>query len=265
MKKDAAGRDERPAALRGEDMEENKRKNRRKRGWLIAAALLGLLAAAFAVWAAGYYRADDKALAALAPGGTVSVARTDYGWLFDGPGTDAALIFYPGARVEETAYAPLLRRLAEKGTDVCLLRAPLHLAFFDMDRAESVRREYDYARCYVGGHSLGGACAAICASRHPGDFAGVVLLAAYPTKTLDGDMTELTLYGTEDGVLDRARLEEGRQYAPDRSAELVIEGGNHAQFGSYGRQRGDGEAAIPPEEQWAQAADFIAAELDRAA
>ena len=148
----------------------------------------------------------------------MSVARTDYGWLFDGPGTDAALIFYPGARVEETAYAPLLRRLAEKGTDVCLLRAPLHLAFFDMDRAESVRREYDYARCYVGGHSLGGACAAICASRHPGDFAGVVLLAAYPTKTLDGDMTELTLYGTEDGVLDRARLEEGRRYAPDTTA-----------------------------------------------
>lgn len=58
MKKDAAGRDERPAALHGADMEENKRKNRRKRGWLIAAALLGLLAAAFAVWAAEYYRAD---------------------------------------------------------------------------------------------------------------------------------------------------------------------------------------------------------------
>ena len=241
MKKDAAGREERPAALHGADMEENKRKNRRKRGGLIAAALLALLAAAFALWAAGYYRADGKALAALDTDGTVSVARTDYGWLFDGPGTDAALIFYPGARVEET------------------------LAFFDMDRAESVRKEYDYARYYVGGHSLGGACAAICASRHPGDFAGVVLLAAYPTKTLDGDMTELTLYGTEDGVLDRARLEAGRRYAPDRSAELVIEGGNHAQFGSYGRQRGDGEAAIAPEEQWAQAADFIAAELDRAA
>ena len=246
-------------------MEENKRKNRRKRGWLIAAALLGLLAAAFALWAAGYYRADDKALAALAPDGTVSVARTDYGWLFDGPGEDAALIFYPGAKVEETAYAPLLRQLAERDVDVCLVKMPLHLAVLGMDRAGTVMAEHDYARWYIGGHSLGGAVAANYASAHPGELDGLVLLAAYPTHPLGGTGTEISLYGSEDGVLDRDRLEAGRQYAPERSEELVIEGGNHAQFGSYGSQRGDGEASIPPAEQWAQAADFIAAEIEAAA
>jgi hypothetical protein len=66
-------------------------------------------------------------------------------------------------------------------------------------------------------------------------------------------------------VLDRGRLEEGRRFAPGESEELVIDGGNHAQFGSYGTQRGDGEASIPPEEQWERAADFIASGLDRAA
>ena len=218
-----------------------------------------------AIFAAAYYRADERALAALVSDGTVRVERTDYGYFFDGPGEDAALIFYPGAKVEETAYAPLLRELAERGVDVCLLKVPLHMAFFAMDRAEDVLEEHDYERWYVGGHSLGGAVAAICASRHPEDFEGVVLFAAYPTKPLDEGMTELSVYGSEDGVLNRGRLEEGRRFAPGESEELVIDGGNHAQFGSYGAQRGDGEASIPPEEQWERAADFIASGLDRAA
>jgi hypothetical protein len=34
----------------------------------------------------------------------------------------------------------------------------------------------------------------------------------------------------------------------------VIEGGNHAQFGSYGPQEGDKPATISPEEQWEQVA-----------
>ena len=243
---------------------ENKNRPARRGLRLLAAALPALLAGA-ALYCAVYYHADETALAALGSGGSVSVARTDYGWLFDGPGEDAALIFYPGAKVEETAYAPLLRQLAERGVDVCLVKMPLRLALLGMDRAGTVMAEHDYARWYIGGHSLGGAVAANYASAHPGELDGLVLLAAYPTHPLGGTGTEISLYGSEDGVLDRDRLEAGRQYAPERSEELVIEGGNHAQFGSYGSQRGDGEASIPPAEQWAQAADFIAAEIEDAA
>ena len=231
---------------------------------ILLASLL-LVLAAFALYCAVYYHADGTALEALASDAAVRVEQRDYGWLFDGPGEDAALIFYPGGKVEETAYAPLLRQLAERGVDVCLVRMPLRLAVFGADRADSVMAEHAYARWYIGGHSLGGAVAANYASSHPGALEGLVLLAAYPTHPLDGTAEEISLYGSEDGVLDRARLEAGRQYAPARSEELVIEGGNHAQFGSYGPQRGDGEAAIPPAEQWAQAAAFIASEIDRAA
>ncbi|MBR3689616.1 MAG: hypothetical protein IKL97_00750, partial [Eggerthellaceae bacterium] len=44
----------------------------------------------------------------------------------------------------------------------------------------------------------------------------------------------------------------------DGVAELVIEGGNHAQFGSYGAQEGDGAAAISAEAQRDLTADFVA-------
>lgn len=142
---------------------------------------------------------------------------------------------------------------------------PLRMAFFSVNRAATVTGDYDYARWYVGGHSLGGAVAAICASKHPDAFAGVVLCAAYPTKPLDDSLTVLSIYGSEDGILNRRRLEEGWQYTTQEMEEYVITGGNHAQFGSYGPQRGDGDAAISAEEQWTQAAVFIVKGINRAA
>lgn len=43
-----------------------------------------------------------------------------------------------------------------------------------------------------------------------------------------------------------------------RARELVIPGGNHAQFGLYGPQDDDGEASLSPEEQRVLTADEIA-------
>jgi len=63
---------------------------------------LAALAAAFAAYAGDYYRAEDVQ-AYLRSGEAVSVSETDTGWYFDGAGTEAALIFYPGAKVEATA------------------------------------------------------------------------------------------------------------------------------------------------------------------
>lgn len=59
----------------------------------------------------------------------------------------------------------------------------------------------------------------------------------------------LTVYGSEDGVLNRSNLEKGRSLLPKDSREMCIPGGNHAQFGSYGKQKGDGLAEISGEEQ----------------
>ena len=122
---------------------------------------------------------------------------------------------------------------------------------------------HDYARWYAGGHSLGGAMAAAFAANRS-DLDGVILCAAYPTKPLPTDMTEILLYGSQDLVLNRKNLEKGRQYAPARFVEHVIEGGNHAQVGCYGAQSGcygaqsgDGKAAIPAQAQQEEAVRVI--------
>ena len=54
-------------------------------------------------------------------------------------------------------------------------------------------------------------------------------------------------------MLNRDKYNDSLKYMPADFNELVIEGGNHAGFGSYG----DGEATISQEKQWRQTADEI--------
>lgn len=230
---------------------------KKKKWWLIPVGLLLVLVIAFFAYVSIYYHADAAAWAALDSDEAVQVSETDYGWYFDGPGTEDALIFYPGAKVEAVAYAPFLHRLSAEGMDVCLVEMPLRFAFFDLNAADDVMAEHDYDRWYIGGHSLGGAMAASYASKHGDDLAGVILCAAYPTSELDESLTEVLLYGSEDTVVNLEKIQEGEQYAPSDYTETVIAGGNHAQFGSYGAQDGDGTATIPAEEQWDEAVEII--------
>ena len=204
----------------------------------------------FLLYTAGCYHAADTAVRAL-ESDSVQVEKTTYGWFFDGSGDDCALVFYPGAKVEETAYAPLLHSLAAQGVDVFLVKMPFHLAVFGMNAADGILARYEYEYRFIGGHSLGGAVAANYASSH--DLDGVILLASYPTRTLDEPM--LILYGSEDGVLNRGRLEAAPQFGTVE--EIEITGGNHAGFGEYGAQKGDGPAVITSEEQQKTAADAI--------
>lgn len=217
--------------------------------WIILASLILLFVASFLAYVSVYYRADETALGFMRSDETVAVTETRYGWLFDGPSEDAALVFYPGGKVEESAYAPLLHALAARGLDACLVKMPFRLAVFHSNAAEDVLKAHGYPEWYIGGHSLGGAMAAIYAADHGEDFSGVILLAAYPSKELPDTLTEIQLVGSEDRIINRDKVKQGQAYAPPRCVEYTIEGGNHAQFGSYGEQRGDGTAAISAEEQ----------------
>ena len=219
----------------------------------VLAAVLLVVFAAFGVYVSIYYRADETVKEYLASEtGTVMLSETNYGWFLDGPSDENAMVFYPGGKVDEKAYIPLLYRFAEEGMDVCLVKMPFHLAVFGIDKADQVMSQYDYENWYIGGHSLGGAMGAAYAAGHADELRGVVLFAAYATKKLDDSLKEIVVYGSEDGVLRLSKLREGRQFAPKRYFEHVIEGGNHALFGNYGEQEGDGTGLISAQEQQAE-------------
>lgn len=217
-------------------------------------AELCILFAVVIIWyGSDYYHADTAQY--LQSTDTVQVTEISDGLFFDGSGIDTALIFYPGAKVEYTAYAPIMMELAENGVDCFLLEMPYNMAIFGMNQADEILSAYSYESWYISGHSLGGAMAASYAAGHTEELDGVVLLAAYATESLD-DLPALAIYGSEDGVLSMEKLETGRQYAEDYT-EICIEDGNHAGFGCYGAQSGDGTASITQEEQWAQTVETI--------
>ncbi len=160
---------------------------------------------------------------------------------------DVALIFYPGGNVNPNAYEDLCSGLAENGIPVIVVGMPMNLAVFGINRASRIIRNYPDVDCwYIGGHSLGGAVAALWAARHQKDVDGVVFLAAYSTRDLS--VPVLSIYGSDDGVLDMKNYRKNLERISDVK-EYVIEGGNHCQFGSYGFQKGDNEAFISHEEQ----------------
>ena len=166
--------------------------------------------------------------------------------------TDTATIFYPGAKVEGAAYLSLLDRLRQTGLTCILAEMPFHLAIFDVHAAEDVIRHW-----YLAGHSMGGAMASQFASEHPDKVEGLILLGTYPYGDYPVEDT-LTVYGS---------LNQSVEDKIDYTENVVkIEGGNHAQFGNYGPQKGDLPAAISAEEQQAQTVaaitDFIARQLE---
>ncbi|MCD7784731.1 MAG: alpha/beta hydrolase [Oscillospiraceae bacterium] len=214
---------------------------------VVVVILIAVIAIAFVWYVNDYYHAVDVD-PYLTSADTVQVIHVDDGILFSG-GNETALIFYPGAKVEYTAYVPIMMSLAENGVDCFLVEMPFNLAFFGMNKAESIMSEYaSYENWYIGGHSLGGAMAASFASNHLDELDGLILFASYSTSDLS-DLPTLSIYGSEDGVLNMDSLEAGRDYSTDYT-EIVIDGGNHAGFGSYGEQAGDGVATISQEEQW---------------
>ncbi len=228
----------------------------------ICLALLLALGIGSYAYISDYYHADAQAVAAMSA--ETETVRTEHSggvtWFVpDEP--MAGLIFYPGGKVECSAYAPLMLACAQRGILCALVQMPGNLAVLDMNAADGLREEHpEVTDWYIGGHSLGGAMAANYAASHSQELDGLILLAAYSTKDLtQTQLRVLSVYGSADGVMNRDSYEKYRSNLPDGTTELVIEGGCHAQFGSYGAQDGDGVPAISGSEQIRQTADAIAA------
>lgn len=173
------------------------------------------------------------------------------------------VILYPGAFIPSAAYAPLAYRLAERGFRVGLPNFLFNFALIAPPRAEKIIAAYPGIQHWtVGGHSLGGVAATKFVDNNPAaaKVTGVFYLASYPDEVnslADQTLAVLSLYGSEDAVLKRDRLEAARDNLPATTTYQVIPGGNHAQMGYYGPQKGDGIATISREAQQAIVLDAI--------
>lgn len=216
---------------------------------IVIASLLVIIGIAIGIYLGTYYRAQNVENY-LTSSEVVTVTQEGGICYFDGPGEDTAFIFYPGAKVEYTAYAPIMYKLAEEGIDCFIVKMPGNLAMLGKDKASDIIGNYNYNEWYIGGHSLGGYVATTYANEHRSEVTGVILLAAFAMDDMsDSSLKILSIYGDKDGILSMEKIENGRELMPSTYEEVVIEGGNHSQMGSYGFQKDDNSATITLEQQ----------------
>ena len=210
-------------------------------GLLVPALVWVLMGCALAV-----YHAAPEALALLEEEG---VWTEDNLTVLSAEGADTALIFYPGALVEPASYLPLLEGVRQMGVSCIIVEMPLGMAFLDLNAADEVMERFpEVEHWLLGGHSLGGAMVSQYAARHADRAEALILLGAYIYGDYPAEQA-LTVYGS----LDRG-LGTGLGYTEN---VVILEGGNHAQFGNYGPQLGDPEAEISAGEQQAQTLEAI--------
>ena len=239
-----------------------------KRKKLVISLLSALLAfsvitVGFFIYVSNYYHADEVAIEThkeICEGYANLNFPDEKTAVFSPESATVGLIFYPGGKVEFSAYLPLMAACAERGILCVLVEMPFNLAVLDVNAANGIRETYpEIEHWYIGGHSLGGSMAATYVESNCEYFNGLVLLGAYSTSDLSALPIEiLSIYGSEDGVMNREKYE---KYKPNIQGDLeehVIDGGSHAYFGVYGNQNGDGVATITNEEQINITAEIIA-------
>ena len=228
-----------------------KRQVHTKRIKIILAAVAGIVLAtfvAFMIYVSIYYKAETYTLT----GEYKDIIVKEYdGYVVYGDldNSDTGIIFYPGGKVEAKAYEPLMYEFANENICCVLVEMPFNLAVFGINRADEAIEFNEEMEWYIAGHSLGGAMASGYAADNLDKLEGLILLSSYPTQELPENFPVISLYGSEDGVLDINKYNDEKSLASNFT-EIIIEGGNHAGFGNYGSQSGDGTSKITNEEQW---------------
>ena len=180
-------------------------------------------------------------------------------------------IFVPGGLVDPHAYISLMQIIADEGIDVFILKSEANLSIIEISKPLKLKKEIEHIEnWFIGGHSLGGISSQALVHNNSDAFEGLILLGVYPSEpyTLaEWDKHVLSIFSDQDQLSTPEEVEENKAFLPTAfdivdpsdfeyllindpvTFYYLIEGGNHAQFGDYGFQKGDGESSISRTEQ----------------
>jgi len=169
-----------------------------------------------------------------------------------------SLLFFPGALVQPEAYAPLARKLAERGYSVYIQKIPFRIAITDKMEQEALKiafvkiKSTSDTKWIVAGHSRGGRMAANYSAQYPETISGLILIGTSHPK--EKNLTRLKfpvlkISASEDGLASPSEIDQFSHNLPSDTKFVMIDGGNHSQFGFYGFQFGSGSASISREKQ----------------
>jgi len=213
---------------------------------IIGISLIGILllsVGGFLIWSSITYKPTEELMGEVTK---FDLQSTNEDLIWEGS-NGTGIILYAGAKVEHAAYAYYAEQLAQQGYTVILPSIRLNFALLDANAAEEYIDLYQEIDTWiVGGHSLGGVAAAMFAHNHD-DVDGLILLGSYPSESSDlreQSIDVLSLYAQFDGLTSLEDIETSKALLPPDTTFVEIQGGNHAQFGMYGEQKGDQKATI---------------------
>lgn len=215
---------------------------------IVLYSLLGILlmgSITFFVWSQFTYKPTKEALS------LVDDKKDEDNIIFGEKESKIGVIFYQGAKVEVESYSYLGEALAKDGHFVVMPKLPLNLAILGINEVDSVIEKYpEVQKWYVAGHSMGGAMISKYAFQHEEKVDGIILLGSYPADNFSTkSIPMLSIYGEVDGLATVEKIENSKKLMSKNTTMHMIKGGNHANFGMYGEQKGDNASLITSKAQ----------------
>jgi dienelactone hydrolase len=188
------------------------------------------------------------------------------------------MIFYPGGLVDPHSYLKWQDQLvaSDSTLQIITVKMPSNLAVINSNKGVRLFEQFtDMERWIISGHSLGGAMATNMIEEYPEKLKALIYLAAYPAddRIKDYKGGVLSISGENDGLTTPADIQDRMSDLPEayemnsildfpndvkaKTLYYQIVGGNHAQFGNYGKQGDDLEATITRDQQQNQLVELI--------
>lgn len=175
------------------------------------------------------------------------------------PNSELEIIFFQGGLTDPKAYAPLCRKIAENGYTVHLIRMDWRLPQNDYQKISNMF-DFDNDQYVLGGHSQGGKMAAQFVYENPSLLKGLFLIGTSHPRDIDISRLEiptLKLYAENDGLASVEEVLENRGKLPKEADLVMIDGGNHSQFGYLGKLLTDNSPDISLEKQQNETLEYL--------
>jgi len=209
--------------------------------------------AIFFVWNWSTFQSRDLPEGIFESANYVTVNQTSDYITFQSDTVDNGLevIFFQGGLSDPKAYAPLCRNLAQNGYTCHLMKMDWRLPQYDYQKTLELF-DLEKGNYVIGGHSQGAKMAAQIVYENPLAFSGLFLLGTSHPRDIDLSMLYIPtvkLYAENDGLASVPEVMENKNKLPQGTELVLLEGGNHSQFGYLGQLLMDSNADISLEEQ----------------
>ncbi len=178
------------------------------------------------------------------------------------PTTDSSghgILYFPGAKVDPYSYLYPLSEVSASGVTVIIMEPLMNMALFDQRTLATLTQAAPHVTSWtLAGHSLGGVRA--CMLAEDPAVTHLVLFASFCANDLtQASLDVVMVLGDKDGLIDEAQVMDSTALLPSgRYVVQTIPGANHAAFGTYGPQPGDGVATVTRQQMREELTEILA-------